>query len=89
MSRTHWPQSWGADFEALLAFHSVRAVDNAGTVILLDSNNVAFAVVPVTIELGVLKVALPLLRESYDMGVQIGRDTLSAEFRAQLGIKPD
>lgn len=87
MSRKHWPESWGADFEALLNFHRVRAIADGGTVILLDGDGVAFSLVPETIELRTLQAALPILRESFEMGVQAGRDRLSAQLRELLGIQ--
>jgi hypothetical protein len=87
MPRNHWPESWGADFAALLNFREVRAIENGSTVILLGADNAAFAIVPVTIELGVLQATLSILRESFDMGVKVGRDVLQAQFRELIGIK--
>lgn len=87
MSRKHWPESWGADFAALLNFRNVRAIENDNTVILIGADNAAFAIVPVAIELGVLQATLPILRESFDMGVKVGRDALSAQLRELIGVK--
>lgn len=42
MSRKHWPESWGADFAALLNFRNVRAIENDNTVILVGPDNAAF-----------------------------------------------
>lgn len=89
MSRKHWPESWGADFAALLNFRNVRAIENGNTVILVGADNAAFAIVPRAIELGVLQATLPILRESFDMGVKVGRDALSAQLRELIGIKPE
>lgn len=86
MSRKHWPESWGADFAALLNFRDVRAIENGNTVILVGADNAAFAIVP--IELGTLQATLSILRESFDMGVKVGRDALSAQLRELIGIKP-
>jgi hypothetical protein len=87
MSRKHWPESWGADFAALLNFRDVRAIENGNTVILVGADNAAFAIVPKAIELGVLQATLPILRESFDMGVKVGRDTLAGQLRELIGIK--
>ena len=90
MTRKHWPPTWGADFAALLSFREVRAIENGSTVILVGADNAAFAIVPVTIELSALQATLPILRESFDMGMKVGRDALAAQFRELLGVKqPD
>ena len=87
MSRKNWPKSWSRDFEVLLNFHGCKAIEDGQTVILMNADQVAFAVVPVAIELSALQATLPILRESFDMGVQYGRDTLSAQLRGLLGVK--
>ena len=87
MPRNHWPESWGADFAALLKFRDVRAIENGNTVILVGADNAAFAIVPKDIELGTLQATLSILRESFDMGVKVGRDALQAQLRELIGIK--
>jgi hypothetical protein len=89
MSRKHWPESWGSDFEALLSFRNVRAIADGDMVILMGDDNVAFALVPKAIELRALQATLPILRESFEMGVQAGRDALASQLRGLIGFKSD
>ena len=83
--RNEWPSSWGAEPTALFNFFAVHAVA-AGDTVEIYKGAAKIAVVPIDIDFTVLRKALPLLIDSYEMGAKAGRECLAADFRGLLGV---
>ena len=83
--RDKWPSNWGAEHTALFNLFSVYAVAEADTV-EIHKGIAKIAVVPVDIDFASLRKALPLLIDSYQMGVKAGHESLARDFRALLGV---
>lgn len=83
--RNEWPSNWGAEHTALFNFFSVYAVA-AGDTVEIHKGIARIAVVPIDIDFALLRKALPLLIDSYQMGVKAGYESLARDFRALLGV---
>lgn len=83
--RNEWPSSWGAERTALFNFFSIHAVA-AGDTVEIYRGIAKIAVIPIDIDLTVLRKALPLLIDSYELGAKAGRESLATDFRALLGV---
>lgn len=83
--RNKWPSNWGAEHTALFNLFSVYAVAAADSV-EIHKGIAKIAVVPIDIDFTLLRKALPLLIDSYQMGVEAGHESLARDFRTLLGV---
>lgn len=81
--RDRWPSSWGPEHSALFNFFSAYAVA-ADDAVEIYKGKAKVGAVPADVDFTLLRKALPLLIESYELGVRAGRASLAADFRALL-----
>ncbi len=88
--QTRWPDGWDKTYEAVCSFYNIRAhAASHSMVLLLTSNGAPFARVPTDITLKNLQLSLPLLLDSYEMGIMIGEARIKARIRDLVGKDPE
>lgn len=85
-----WPEGWDKSFAALCSFYKIRAhADSHSTVLLMNSNGVPFSRVPTDITLKDLRVCIPLLVNSFEMGTINGENRIKSRIRDLIGKDPE
>jgi len=84
-TRAKWPASWDKSLEAACTFYRVRAHEAShSTVLLLNAQGEPFAKVPVDINLQNLNYILPLLLDTFELGLMNGEGRIKARIRNLL-----
>jgi hypothetical protein len=87
--KSTWPANWGPALETLCKFYNVRAhAASTTTVILLTAGGEPFARVSSSIALTDLKLALPLLLDTFELGTLNGEHRMKARMRDLLRADP-
>lgn len=83
--QTTWPANWDKSLEAACRFYRIRAhAASHSTVLLLTAQGAPFAKVPADITLANLQFMIPLLLETFELGLLNGENRIKARMRELL-----
>ena len=83
--QTIWPSSWDKSLETACRFYRIRAhAASHSTVLLLTAQGAPFAKVPADITLANLQFMIPLLLDTFELGLLNGENRIKARMRELL-----